>query len=84
MRTTIRFSGDLLRRAKARAAESGLSLTAFVEEAVRARVDAPPPSAADYPPLPVSTELGWVQPGVNIDKISEVLERLDDEDGKWR
>lgn len=84
MRTTIRLPDDLLRRAKALAAESGLSLTALIEHAVRERVDSPRPVERDHPPIPVSKETGWVRPGVNIDKISELFMEEDIADGKFR
>lgn len=84
MRTTIRLSEDVLRRAKARAAEHGQSLTSYIERVVRDSLQERDAEVADYPPIPVSTELGWVRPGVNIDKTSELLDMLDAEDGKWR
>lgn len=84
MRTTIRLPDDLLRCAKARAAESGESLTTYIEHAVRDRVERPRPASEDVLPLPILTGTGWVRPGVNMDKVSELFEQEDLEDGKFR
>ena len=84
MRTTIRLPDDVLRRAKARAAERGQSLTSFLEHAVRDALDTPEPRAHDYPPIPVSKETGWVRPGINMDKISELFMQEDIADGTFR
>lgn len=42
MKTTLNLDGELLQRAKLRAAERGLTLTALIEDALRARLDAAP------------------------------------------
>lgn len=83
MRTTIRLSDDLLRRAKARAATEGRTLNAVIEQAVRMWLQ-PKPLATERPPIPVSTKLGGLMPGMNLDKTSELLDMLDAEDGTWR
>jgi len=64
MRTTLRLDDELYRRAKAAAAEQGMSLTRLVEEAIRERLDRSAPS----PPrkrlrLPVSSATGGLAPG---------------------
>jgi hypothetical protein len=61
MRTTIRMEEDLLKRAKAAAAESGMSLTAFIEDAVRRRLDGRD-AALGRPELPVFHGNGLKQP----------------------
>lgn len=48
---SMRIPDDLLRRAKNRCAESGVSLTAFVTGAIEARLEAP--SLLDQPMVPV-------------------------------
>lgn len=48
---SMRIPDDLLRRAKNRCAESGVSLTAFVVGAIEARLEAP--SLLDQPMVPV-------------------------------
>jgi hypothetical protein len=64
MQTTLRIDDELYRRAKARAAEQGTSLTKLVEEALRERLDRP----ATLPRrrrlrLPVSTAAGGLTSG---------------------
>lgn len=44
MQTTLRLQETTYRRAKARAAELGISLTRFLEEALLARLDQPSPA----------------------------------------
>lgn len=83
MRTTIRLPDDLLRQAKARAATEGRTLNAVIEQAVRVWLQ-PRSPAAERLPIPVSTTLGGLLPGMNVDKTSELLDMLDAEDGKWR
>jgi ribosomal protein S9 len=58
MQTTLRMDDELFRKAKARAAVSGQSLTEFLEEAVRARLQAPLPSRKRAVRLPVSKARG--------------------------
>lgn len=66
MQTTLRLDDDLYRQAKARAAELGVSLTRFLEDSLRARLEGAAPAA---PPsgsrlrLPVSTARGGLAPG---------------------
>lgn len=43
MKTTLNLDGELLRRAKQQAAERGTTLTAVVEDALRARLHAVAP-----------------------------------------
>ena len=40
MQTTLRLDDELYRQAKARAAEQGISLTRFLEDAIRERLNA--------------------------------------------
>ena len=64
MQTTLRLDDDLYRQAKARAAELGISLTRFLEEAVREHVETPRPRPRDPRlRLPVSTAAGGLVPG---------------------
>lgn len=65
MRTTIRISDALYRRAKARAAEDGRSVGAVIEDAVRAALE--PSRAGPGPQLPLPTfGGGGVMPGVDL------------------
>jgi hypothetical protein len=64
MQTTLRIDDELYRRAKAEAAEKGMSLTRLVEEAIRERLDRPAPSPGRRRlRLPVSTATGGLAPG---------------------
>jgi hypothetical protein len=63
MQTTLRLDDELYRQAKDRATELGMSLTQFLEEAVREYLLAPVPA----PPrprlrLPVSSAAGGLAP----------------------
>jgi ribbon-helix-helix CopG family protein len=56
MQTTLRLDDELYRQAKARAAAQGISLTRFLEEAIRERLNAPQASARRHRlRLPVSS-----------------------------
>jgi hypothetical protein len=64
MQTTLRLDDDLYRQAKARAAEMGISLTRFLEDALRERLEAQPRRLrGPGPRLPVSTAGGGLAPG---------------------
>jgi len=77
MRTTVRLDGELLRRAKRRAAETGRTLTALVEDGLRlvlARAASPP--RRERPDLPVSGRDGAL-PGVDLDNTAALYELMD-------
>jgi ribbon-helix-helix CopG family protein len=64
MQTTLRLDDALYRQAKARAAATGISLTRFLEEAIREHLVEPGPSPRDRRrSLPVSTASGGLAPG---------------------
>lgn len=64
MQTTLRLEDELYRQAKARAATLGISLTRFVEDAVREHLEASAPRPPDQRlRLPVSTAVGGLAPG---------------------
>jgi hypothetical protein len=63
MQTTLRLDDDLYRRAKARAASLGISLTRFLEEALEGHLEAPAPRRREKRlRLPVSTAAGGLVP----------------------
>jgi ribbon-helix-helix CopG family protein len=65
MRTTPRLDDDLYRRAKAAAAEQGMSLTQLVEEAIRELLDRPVPSPLiERLRLPASNATGGLVAGL--------------------
>ncbi|HEX9942307.1 MAG TPA: ribbon-helix-helix protein, CopG family [Thermoanaerobaculia bacterium] len=64
MQTTLRLDDELYRQAKARAAALGISLTKFLEEAIREHLDAPAPAPRRRRlRLPVSTAADGLAPG---------------------
>jgi hypothetical protein len=78
MRTTVRLDEGLLREAKAEASRKGETVTALIERGLRlvlagrrtrgrrARIT-----------LPVSRATGGTRPGVDLDDMSALLDRLD-------
>lgn len=64
MQTTLRLDDELYRRAKAQAATLGISLTRFLEDAIRERLGSTAPLPRDRRlTLPVSTATGGLAPG---------------------
>ena len=76
MRTTIRLNDQLLREAKRAAADSGRTLTALIEDALRenlARRKAEPPREwTDLPTFP-----GELLPGVDLDNSAALLDLME-------
>jgi hypothetical protein len=77
MRTTLRLNDELLVQAKEAAEESGRTLSAFVEDALRLVLA----SKARQPKrrrvrLP-SSGGGGLRPGVNLDSTAELLDIMD-------
>jgi hypothetical protein len=74
MRTTIRLPDDLLRAAKMHATESGRTLTAVIEEALRvARANAAPPALDEAVTLPTYGS-GGLRPGGDLDDSAALLD----------
>jgi Ribbon-helix-helix protein, copG family len=82
MRTTVRLEPDLLRRAKHRALETGRTLNAVIEDALRAALAGPaqPGRVAEAPlDLPVSGVGGaGPRPGVDLDHSAGLWDVLDE------
>lgn len=81
MRTTLRLDDALLRRAKARAADRGTTLTALFTDALRAYLaglDAPPSARERIELLTVGGD--GLQPGVNLDSNADLLDLMDEFD----
>jgi hypothetical protein len=76
-RTTIRLSGDLLRRAKKRAAEKGRTLTSLVEEGLKAVLAEPKRAARKPLRLPVSKASGGTLPGIDLNRSADLEDRMD-------
>jgi hypothetical protein len=79
MRTTVDITEPLLDNAKRRAAERGVTLSVLIEDALRQHLNARP--NAEAPPFKLITVGGdgLVDPSINLDKICEVIGRLDAE-----
>ena len=76
MRTTLDFEDDLIRRAKARAANEGVSLTRLVEDALR-RYLAPAPKTGKPFELKLVISRGGFLPGVDINDRDALYERME-------
>lgn len=81
MRTTIRLPEELLERAKRKAAADGKTLTALIEEGLRAVLAGGrrrPASKPERPPMPISKRTGGLMPGIDPIKFRTQLEEEDD------
>lgn len=80
MRTTIRLPDELYARVRECAQQSGTTVTAYIERSLRRSIrdgDQPQPRAAfDFTPM---TGDG-LQPGVDLDDNSALLDLMDDLD----
>ncbi len=72
-RTTVRLPRELMARAKRKAAAEGRTLTALIEDSVRAALDdsAKPAKRRDVM-LPVSKARGWLRPGLTLADVEEM------------
>lgn len=81
MRTTIQIDDDLLTTAKLYATRSGKTLTAFIEDALRAALARSQPLATRAPVKLTTFAGNGLQPGVDLDDSATLLasmERVDD------
>ncbi|HEU4431488.1 MAG TPA: DUF6364 family protein [Myxococcota bacterium] len=77
MRTTIRLDDDLLARAKALAARTGRSLTAVIEDSLRAALaQGRSQRTRERIELPTSGR-GGLRAGVDLDDTQSLLEAMD-------
>ena len=79
MRTTVDISKSLLKNAKHRAAERGVTLSVVLEDALRQHL-APKPNV-EAPPFKLITVGGdgLVDPNINLGRICELIARDDEE-----
>ncbi len=77
MKTTLNLDDRLLTRAKRLAASEGVTLTAFVEDALRARVAARPKTAKEFR-LKLPTVRGNRPPAVDVADRQALLDLLDE------
>lgn len=79
MRTIVRLNKPLLERARQEAARRGITLTALIEQGLRLALRRPLKSSGQKViTLPVSQATGGTMPGVNLDRSSELLDRMED------
>ena len=79
MRTTVRLPGDLLARAKRKAAAEGSTLTSLIEEGLRTMLAEPgKPKKRRRVVLPVSKATGGFLPGIDPVKINTQTEEIED------
>ena len=79
MRTTVRLSDELLARTKQEARKRGETLTSLLERGLRLAVSGSHTRGRTRRVrLPTSRATGGVLPGVNLDNMSHLLDRLDE------
>lgn len=77
MRTTVRLSEELLRKAKKKAAEKGRTLTSLIEEGLKVVLaDAHRAPARANAKLPVSKAFGGTLPGVDLNRSGDLDDRM--------
>jgi hypothetical protein len=77
-RTTVRLPRDLLLRAKRKAAAEGRTLTALIEDGLRAVISGSvKPAKRRRVVLPVSKAKGGLLPGVDLTRMSDYQEMED-------
>lgn len=79
MRTTVRLDDDLLREAKVRAAEQGITLTQLIDESLRERLSTRPQRQQVRPFRLPSYGKGGIRPGVNLDDNRAVRNLMDED-----
>jgi hypothetical protein len=80
MRTTIQLEDELLQEAKAFAAETGKSLTAVIEEALRKTLPCRRQAPARRSVKLKSHGSGGLQPGVDLNNTAALLDLMDSSD----
>jgi hypothetical protein len=80
MRTTVDIDDQLLIEVKTVAARSGRTLSAVVEDAIRASMTRRAESARSAPPLPTFSG-GGLQPGVDLDDSAALLDLMEGTSG---
>jgi hypothetical protein len=78
MRTTIRLDDALLKEAKVRAAERGITLTKLIDESLRERLSAQQRPKTAGPFRLRSYGKGGIQPGVDLDDNRAVRDLMDE------
>lgn len=77
-RTTIRLDDQLLKEAKRLAADSGTTLTAVIEESLRARLYRARDRGVARSPVRLKTSgAGGLQPGIDLDDSAALIEAME-------
>lgn len=76
MRTTVRLSDDLFRKAKRKAAEEGRTLTSLLEEGLKSVLVEAKPAKRARVRLPVSTAKGGTFPGIDLNRSVDLEDRM--------
>lgn len=76
MRTTISLPDVLLRQAKARASETGRTLNAVIEDAVRAALVRRSPAEGTAPVVLPTFKGKGLQPGIELDDSAALLDLM--------
>jgi predicted DNA-binding ribbon-helix-helix protein len=78
MRTTVRLDEALIIRAKNEAARRGVTLTSLIEQGLKSALTRPQKkNARSHVQLPVCKMKGGTLPGINIDRMADLLDRLE-------
>jgi hypothetical protein len=77
MRTTIRLSDELLRKARKKAAEEGRTVTSLVEEGLKIVLAESKPRKRGRVRLPISRASGGTLPGVDLNRSSDLEDLME-------
>lgn len=77
MRTTLNFDDDLIRAVKQRAADTGKTMTAWIEDALRETLAREQASRGDYK-LHWRTVHGRILPGVDLTDRDALIDRMEE------
>jgi hypothetical protein len=79
MRTTVRLDDRLMKEAKIRAAEQGITLTQLIDESLRERLSVRPQPGKVMPFRLHSYGKGGIRPGVNLDDNRATRDLMDED-----
>lgn len=79
MRTTVRLDDSLLREAKVRAAEQGITLTQLIDESLRERLAVRPRQGKTEPFRLTTYGKGGTRPGVDLDDNRATRDLMDED-----
>jgi predicted transcriptional regulator len=77
VRTTLTLDDDVAAKLRAEARKTDRSFRETVNEALRRGLAAPRPSAARHRFTVHARDLGELRPGLDLDNIGDVLERVE-------